>query len=867
MPQTIKLRTLLPSMTRVARGRLSVMPSVMASLILMLGGSGLIGCGAGRHPGLMSVNPRWERTSDQEVIELLKQQEGALWGVAQGQLLTWNLTSERLHRASTPIPSALKVYDLWVEPLEVKRLNQARERHYQAYLTKLKETPTQAPPTPSKQAQADLIDLDGIEIEGGEPQRTAEVAPAGATDEEVFELDLSDMVIDTTTPEPSEASKVKARPAQLPPPPLKVAWRYQVYLATSKGIYRREVWLDAQWRDLLGDQAWRQLYQGEVTQLASRSSGGAWWVSERGFGWLQRGKVVGRLERARATQIVMKEGGGAWVFLSAPELKGAQLLSIGERIWPDGGEPLALDELSLDALVKQLDPAFEQRPPLCEGRLTQLVGEAQLEERAERKIYALCEPLKEGGRHSLSMHFKGRWWPMSLSLPKGSSALMIASWGEGVALRAADEWWVTREGLLTVSASEGVSQVTSNLTLSDQDQAAEGAPRLYLERLTLEELLPYQGGAWTTGLGPEGEPWLSWARPHQGVVSRVGARGGLRKRFETESFAAYHETRPYSLDHKGTLWVPQVQGASIQGVNDRTWRYTSGPEGRTLGVAHCAHQSLFIVSKKVSQPTPKLSLELWVPGGEAPVASVDWSDALFRVGEPKLGDVACDKEGAIYGALFWGPGWSGSGVGALHIPADRARVEIWGARQGYDGEEELTETPLLPDFTINAVAVSPDRRVYFATNSGLAVIDPPTQASDKKRPLKLLSESSGWVTDFINDVSVGEDGRAWVATDLGLFELDRGLKSRRASLPLRMSAVAVDPNTGLIWVALQDKLYRGDGQIQTWERVKVAGSFPLGTIKRVLPFDPGPDERGAPRTAQVWLATTRGLLRAGAAQR
>jgi ligand-binding sensor domain-containing protein len=206
----------------------------------------------------------------------------------------------------------------------------------------------------------------------------------------------------------------------------------------------------------------------------------------------------------------------------------------------------------------------------------------------------------------------------------------------------------------------------------------------------------------------------------------------------------------------------------------------------------------------------------------------------------------------------------------LHIPAERKRAEIWTQRQGYDGEEELTTTPLLPDFTINALAARPDGGLYVATNSGLAIIGPqppspskPSKGAQARRSVQLLSEATGWSTDFMNDLALGLDGRLWVATDQGLFTLDQSLKPQLTTPRASMSAVGVDPHTGLIWVAIQDKLYRGDGRFETWERIKLTEGGLSGVIKRVLPFEGASQkqrgtERGVPF---VWLATTRELLR------
>ena len=199
------------------------------------------GCG-GSQAHLIDREPTWSRSSDQESLEVLRHIKGSLWGVAQGQLLAWRMDSERLYRASNALPSGLTVYDLWVEEADPKRLNQVRRRSYEAYIKRLKEAPPQGVKRATSPQSDSLIELEEIEIEG-----EGEVSEG-----EELDLDLSDIVIDTTSAPSPVAAQVT-----LPPPPAEVKWRFRVYVASSGGLLRREVWLDERWRDLLGDQTWR----------------------------------------------------------------------------------------------------------------------------------------------------------------------------------------------------------------------------------------------------------------------------------------------------------------------------------------------------------------------------------------------------------------------------------------------------------------------------------------------------------------------------------------------------------------------------------------------------------------------------------
>jgi len=843
-PEPLRARARAPARALALASALAYALALCAAGALALSGCGATSSLFGRRVS------SWARSSDQERLDLLRVYEGAAWGVAQGQLLAWELQRERLYVCSTPLPS--EVVDLWVEPLDPARVNARRAALYERRVTELEA-----------KARAEVA--------------RAATASAAALDEIVIEdsglvIEGDELVIEEAPPAPAPApapaapapapapAPTPAAPAELPPlpktfrrppPPPEVKARLRVYAASPRGLFTREVWLDAEWRDALGDQPWALVRPGAVGALAPREGGGAWWAGASGFGWRQGGKVKAQLGRARATALAPRPGGGAWV-----GVEGAGTLAVPAGLWADG-EPLEVEQRALPEVLREVGEAFAAPQGACEGAPVALSARGA-------EAVALCG----GGAARLSVWREGAWWPLSGDLPAPEGGA-LHPWGEGWVYWARGAWWALRLGAPVVRVQEdgapkdGGRALVALAPLPVEGGRAGEPARAYAERLALTDVQPFEGGAWVARGGAE--PLLAWARPHLGVVTRAGADGARRQRLVSESFAARSDMRPYLLDAAGALWVPHAGGAWVQGQGAPGWSFVAAPEGagRALGVALCPGGPLFVTSRRLAPaaradaaPELKLLVELWAPGAAAPAASLDWSAAAFRPGEPKLGDVVCDPQGAVSAALFWGPGDISAGVGLLHIPASRDRVEVWEHRQGYDGEEALSKTPLLPSFTVNALVARPDGGLFVATHSGLADVGPPVAgAPSSARVVTVHSEASNWPTDLMTDLALGTDGRLWIATDRGVLLLPPGEARPRPVRPFAaVSAIALTPGTQEVWAAFQDKLLVGDGTFEGWSRVHLTVDFAVGVIRRVLPL-------GAAGEGAVWLATQGGLLR------
>ena len=420
-------------------------------------------------------------------------------------------------------------------------------------------------------------------------------------------------------------------------------------------------------------------------------------------------------------------------------------------------------------------------------------------------------------------------------------------------------------------------KVTQSPRSSPQD-----APRLYLKSYLIEDLLDAdQLTTWASMSNRFGERasskdlTLSWALPHLGVILRSGDQAERRQRLLSKSFAALSPYSPYILNADGHLLISQPDGLWVG--DGEEWQFESSHKdsGALLGVVRCPAGEYMIALDTPTQEVteeddphkhvvdPKLYLQVWRRGASKPIALIDWTEASYRRGKPSLGSITCDSQGSIYAALFWGEGQPREiGAGVLHLPhSDQGYLsaEVWETRQGYDGEEALSETPLLPGFMVNRISTDPQNRVFIATNSGLAQVSSQRQVKKldstkevKKEPkptVSIFGEESGWPTDFINDLSFDQGGRLWIATDRGLEEKLGG----RLKLHIRSpaSAVTTHPRTGHVWVAFQDRVWYSEGDsIKSWSKVSLRGGFDVGLIRTLLVRSNG----------GLWMATTTGLF-------
>lgn len=259
-------------------------------------------------------------------------------------------------------------------------------------------------------------------------------------------------------------------------------------------------------------------------------------------------------------------------------------------------------------------------------------------------------------------------------------------------------------------------------------------------------------------------------------------------------------------------------------------------------------------SRETSSIPFKLSLEVWSHRTGEPQVVIDWSAQTFRQGQASLGEVICSDQGKIYANLFWGPRPRRSGVGLLMIDYKRETTEVWERRQGYDGEEEFTKTPLLPHSVFNAMQTLGEDHLYLATNSGLAIIDFSEQEVNKQ--LNILDETKGWSTEFINDIcheKLGPDSsspdRIWLATPQGLVRLANDqLKLRIAGMT---TALGMRKRDHSLWVAFKNQVWVGRGQIEkSWDKLKMTIKDRVGIIIHLFPRDDG----------GLWVVSTEGVF-------
>ena len=336
---------------------------------------------------------------------------------------------------------------------------------------------------------------------------------------------------------------------------------------------------------------------------------------------------------------------------------------------------------------------------------------------------------------------------------------------------------------------------------------------------------------------------------------RKGHDLSIRKRFSSYSFGTPDDFRGYVMTATGQLIVPDQNGILVGDGQKFAFRPAPQPHDDFLAAVACPDHLIFITARygKPNQtpPQPKLMIDVWRAHEFKPFLSIDWSSATFRRGRPSLGESVCSKSGEIYASLFWSTGQPRSiGVGVFHLSLKQKKIEMWEKREGYDGEEEVTPTPLLPDFNINDLDLDQKETLWLSTNSGLVHVIPSKDPKVKAK-VKTYGEATGWHTELINDLSFSkgtenQKQETWLATHIGLEHvIHHKLKYYIRSYA---SAVAHHPQTQDVWVGFRQQIYYG--QPGDWTRFPLKGILKRGVIRKLI-FQP---------QGGLWLITDRGIF-------
>ena len=372
---------------------------------------------------------------------------------------------------------------------------------------------------------------------------------------------------------------------------------------------------------------------------------------------------------------------------------------------------------------------------------------------------------------------------------------------------------------------------------------------------------PYRVSTWTIDKSSQESPMdtLLVAKPYQGLdqLSHLLTQRQTVK-LKTSTLSAKVIQKAFITNSEGDLITTNRHGTLIGTKNH--WKSIK-PQlnvGQIMGLAQCK-DLLWITNRKekvstesTEQLRTKRLLELWPIDAKKALLSLDWSSQDFRQGEPSIGEVKCDAEGNIFANLFWGKHALRVGVGLLIIEPKLKKMIIWERRQGYDGEEELSKTPLLPSSIFNAMSFAQDQSLYIATNSGLMKVD--HRAKTKAEQLQVFDEASGLSVESFGDlhheIEMSGTEHLWLASPYGLLRMLNG--ELRIKLKGVVTALTYDVQRKNLWVSFKKQLWvgQGQGQDRNWRRVYLPPNLKLGQINHIFPTSQG----------ALWLISDEGVF-------
>ena len=616
---------------------------------------------------------------------------------------------------------------------------------------------------------------------------------------------------------------------------------YHVYIATKKGVLGRSFIFARGWHLLNSNSTWLNLSPLKIIQFQQRRAGGAWWGGPSGYGFLKQGKFVSNNHKIKVKTISSSQNKLA-IMTNSDELFSAN--NKGELTNLTGG---------------CLGPILSFHTQRSSGDLLVFCG---------------------GGEKQVYLRQEGKWLSFTAQLPAPKAGI-IHSFENGWIYQARDQWyWVhphhpstqMKRGI-TIESDEDKTKKLSVSILKFRKpkkvkftQISLWKTNKYLEQT---ELISQSTLAASNTSSKNIGDFIVTAENFQGLhfwqkQDNQHLEKGFHLRTGTLSAQVIH--RPFSLTAEGELYTITHQGALLG--DGKTWKKLSPPakSGQVLTLVDCGGKKLWITSRKHSSEISvssqnvdktstsfKRTLEIWSDKEKKLLKIMDWSSQSFRYGFPSLGEAHCDSSGYIYANLFWGALPRNLGVGLLIIDSKAGKQMVWERKQGYDGEEALAETPLLPHSIFNAIEIGRDQRVYIATNSGLALVD--VQAKTKQEQLTLYDEAYGWSTELINDILIekkannNQDERIWLATPVGLSELiDDKLRLKIKGIP---TALAREVGSDSLWVAFADKIWIAQGdKRKDWRKLDPNGLPKLGITLHMFPLAQG----------GVWLISSEGVF-------
>lgn len=861
------------------------MMSTLNRLCIALWIMSIAGCAVG--PRFLKVSENgWRRFSDLERITAFQKRPDGLWAISSFEGKSTSIVHyvERGEAAMFLDASSPEQADraIWIEEVGLETLSAFLLSREQGSEGSAAASPHTGPASSAPTTQR-LHDPTSPE-QKGEPTPEIEIEDAGrGADQEIEiegeegskEVDLEIEIDGEAEPEEAsddgeieiaddEAGGVSK--AQAPPPQSTQQIRgFIIYVAGSSGLWARGLAMNSRSIELSPrgrSPQWIQLSASPVSHLVHREEGGAWWGGQAGMGWIEKGEI----------------------HAVSSALKVRQLVKVGPRL-------LVLNSLG-DLLWKAKEgDQLERTTCGCEGEILAISGppfrnmikKHTVQATDDEEAIAICATGGVGAARWRS----GEWLTYQGSLPIPQDGRLEA-WDQGWIYRSRGQWmWLKSAMIAQDPTSVGATTQAATSIISGNAQPSEAqeshssqeesTPSHEPTRKTGDEQTEASGPVpqrqakaedrsvlYATNLKGHGLSWevigalqvdasqrvTQWGTfeenqgswmvamiAHQGIKrwSWLNGEGAPRSPLISKSLTYHDQRRPFWQDSQGRLSTLVSRGIIREERGE--WSHLPMPHqlGRLMGYAAC-------------DPTP-----YWIGyrHGEMLLSANDQSEPMifdlsaqtFREGLPSLGEVSCSRSGdLIFANLFWSQGRPRMlGVGLLVIDLKAKQAEVWERRQGYDGEEDISPTPLLPHSVFNSITPFDQDHVYISTDSGLAFANP--RASKRMDKLKVWDEASGWATEFFSGLTVqlGKDQRKriWVATPRGLAELIEG----RLRLWIKGMTTAVSTGKDeALWVSIGGQLWRGEGEGDlSWSRASFQSELgdDVGTVSRLFPRPDG----------------------------
>lgn len=832
---------------------------------------------------------QWAMVTDQETLSHLDEQKESIFALSeQGFVVIYPKDSVAKPYIDPEVLTSDALSAFWIESVSVERnlpfetqteIQQETEGKHSSKVTKTIDNKLKEDEIEIEGAEIEIeaaeIEIDGAEIEIEEEQ-------ASNIDEQaqVLEIEIEDLNEIKDTNSSKLRNKIKKQR-------LTAAYKYVAYVGSPDGLYAKSYIFNKQWYLLNPQQRWVKIFTHATSHLTKRAKGGAWWGGPKGFGVVQHAQISPILGQENVK------------FLSEGK-RGLYLVSLSDElfIYTEHNSKLSQDQINADSesalsaspLLSAKDLDQERLSDFCQGPI--LAMNARME---QDQVLLFCG----GGAYSLVMK-EGEVWhqfTQAMSVPRQAQ---IQSFAQGWIYQTRGLWYslVTKKPSTVASANElqalslsgqkAKEQAAKDLASKTKQQqttsstvltlkSIDAKRQLWLSPLTRlnepQALVSSRISAWTSSKSfnqpldqssqiSQGDTLLI-ARPYQGIEQwHLGLDSLQKTYFKTKTLSGQVIQKAFITNKEGHL-ITTSPHSTLIGTGKRWTSITPNADvGTILGITQCKSDLVLLTSRKklLDSATPSSTadkktrryLELWPNKAKKAQISLDWSSQDFREGEPSLGEIKCDLDGTIFANLFWGYQTWRVSVGLLIIEPHNQKMILWERKQGYDGEESLSETPLLPSSTFNAMQFAKDQSLFIATNSGLLRVQ--HRVGKKSEQLKVFDEAHGLSIESFSDLVFEPENEniehLWLSSPYGLLRMfDEEL---RVKLKGTATALAYEPQQQNLWISFKQQLWVGQGQGESreWLKVKLPSSLGIGQINHIFPT----------KTGGLWLVSEQGVF-------